>query len=416
MTNKATLLAQSGLFPIGPARLPAPAIINATTVIARNAASLAKLSGENLARTDKGIYDNFIYGGVGTPTTAALAVTVAALEGANYTVLTPSGQSAIVAVLSGLLKTGDHILVADTATFSSKWYLDHVIARSGIAVSYYPPGIGGNISDYIRPETQAIFMESPGSFTFEVEDIPAVVCAAKAQNVLAILDNTWSASTHFDAFKHGIDIVVLSLTKCHAGPAGVSLGAIATRNHELYARFRNEAALLGLNVSPDACAHASLALSTLHIRLKHQAETTLKVLEALKSRPEILRIFHPSLPRNFGYNIWKRDFSGFCSMFSISFDGWTKDDVEALMDCFRVIKIGYGWGGLISLSSHFEADEWRTVSNSGAQGTCLRLYIGLEDAEDICADLIQALDHVLRRRHGSEISVAANRLVPEHTS
>ena len=392
MVRRATLVAQAGTFPVGAAQIPTIPAINATSVLVPRVAALAPLGKETLAASSRDIYEGFHYGGVGTPTTAALAQAVARLEGGRFAALTPSGQSAIATILSALLRPGDHLLVVDTVTYTTRWYLDRILKRGGIDVTYYAPERRFDISTMVQPTTKAIFLESPGSFTFEVQDIRAVAQVARNCGVVSILDNTWAASCFLDPFAGGVDVSVLSLTKYHAGIAGVSLGAIVTDRLDLYEAVREEAALAGLYVSPDVCAQASLAMSTLEARLGHQEASTQIVLDGLNRHPKLRALLHPSRPDHMGHAFWCRDFAGGNSLVSLAFREGERDAVEAIVDRFRLIRIGYGWGGAVSLVTIFEANAGRTVSRAPVSGTCLRLYIGLEDPADVLADLQQALD------------------------
>ena len=394
MTSKATRAAQSGLFPVGKVAIANPPAIVATTVLFPNSAAMTPLTTEALSRSDAEIYDGFYYGGVGTPTTAALARAVAGLEGGAFAALAPSGQSATMAVLSALLKPGDHLLVVDTITYSARWYIDRRLIPAGIEVTYYDPLLDGDgIARLFRPNTRAVFMESPGSQTFEVQDVPAICAAAAAHGILTILDNTWAASLFFEPFRHGVDVALVSLSKCHAGPAGVALGALVTNSAPLYEAIRNETALLGLYVSPETCAAAATVLPSLALRVRHQEASALAVIASLAARSEVRRIMHPSRPGCPGHEIWRRDFTGANSLFSIEFGaGFSKRDVDAFADRLRLVRIGYGWGGAISLVSAFGANEFRTASRSPARGTCLRIYIGQEDPQDLVADFAAALD------------------------
>ncbi|MDC0710708.1 aminotransferase class V-fold PLP-dependent enzyme [Stigmatella sp. ncwal1] len=391
MTHKAHRAAQAGLFPVGNVEIPVLPTIHATTVLFPDTRALAPLDRDSLSRSGGSPYDNFYYGGVGTPTTEAFSRTVAGLEGGTHAVLAPSGQSALVATLSALLKQGDHVLIVDTVTYTTRWYIDQCLAPSGVTVTYYPPEVT-DIGPYLRPNTRVVFMESPGSLTFEVQDVPAICRTARHHKAVTVLDNTWAASHCFEPFSHGADISVLSLTKYHAAPAGVSLGAVVTRDEGLHGTIKNQAALLGLHVCPEACSRAALALATLELRLRHQEKTVRHVLEGLAGHPALHALFHPSLPDALGHEQWRRDFTGTNSLLSLSFQGLDRATVLARVDRFRVIRIGYGWGGNLSLVTVFEANEWRTVSRTQARGTCLRIYLGLEEPAELLADLRQALE------------------------
>ena len=308
MTKRPTRLAQSGLFPIGGVTLPATPAINATTVMVDNVEALAAINSDSLGGDRRDIYANFYYGGVGTPTTAALENLVAMLEGGEQALVTPSGQSAIVATLSALLGPRDHLLVVDTVTFTTRWWIDRMAARTGVEVTYYPPEIAAEIGALLRANTRAILMELPGSFTFETQPVAEICAIASARGVLTVLDNSWAASTFFAPFDHGVDVSLLSLTKCHIGPSGVSMGAVVTKDAALGAAIRNEAALQGLYVSSDACAKAMAMLATLELRVVKQDANARAALRALQELEEVSALFHPSLPRARGHEIWKRDF------------------------------------------------------------------------------------------------------------
>jgi cystathionine beta-lyase len=394
MVERATRVAQAGIFPIAGVKLPTTPAINATTVLVDEIESLAAIDEESL-RADRGdVHQNFYYGGVGTPTTANLERAIALLEGGDQAVVTPSGQSAVVAVLSAMLKPGDHLLVVDTVTFSTRWYIDRLASRMGLEVGYYRPDIAGEIEALFQADTRLVLMESPGSFTFEVQPVAEIAAIASRRGVVTLLDNTWAASTFFSPFDHGVDISLLSLTKCHIGPTGISMGALVTRDAGSSAAIRNEAALLGLFVSSDACAKAMAALATLELRVRRQDANARTVLESLSSLRGVKAIFHPSLPNASGHAYWKRDFSGAAPLISIALEQTSMGDLRRVVNAFRVIKIGYGWGATISLASLFELNEWRRASQVAAAGPAIRLNIGLEDPSDICEDLLRAVRDV----------------------
>jgi cystathionine beta-lyase len=397
MIAKATMAAQSGIFQLGQVAIPTPPALVATTVLFPNTAALPALSKESLACSDGGdAYANFYYGGVDTPNTVAYAKAIATMEGGALAVLAPSGQSATVATMSALLKPGDHAMVVDTITHTTRWYIERLRA-GGIDVTYYDPTLGAEVLDGARGNTRVIFMESPGSLTYEVQDVPAISDAAARRKIISVLDNTWSASQFFNPFDHAVDISILSLSKYHAAPVGVSMGAVVTNNRTLYEEIKNEAALLGMHVSPEACARASTSLASICLRLKHQEEAARIVMNGLDGRPELKRLVHPSRPDCVGHHLWRRDFSGANSLVTVEFQDPGEHQVCRLADAFKLVKIGYGWGGLTSLITIFAANEWRTVSRSPSAGTCMRIYVGLEDPHDILHDVEDALDRVMRQ-------------------
>lgn len=391
MTTKQTRLAQSGLFPTGKVSVTNPPAFVTTTVVFPNADVLPTVTRESLVRSSGGLYENFYYGGVDTPNTVALARMIAEIEGSSSAVLTPSGQAAIVATASALLRPGDHVTVVDTVTYTTRWYFER-LRNSGIFVDYYPPDANESISDYFRDNTRLVFMESPGSFTFEVQDVPAICREAAGRGVTTVLDNTWSASMLFDPFQHGVDVSIISLTKYHAAVAGVSLGAVVLGDPELHERIKTEVAILGMHVSPDVCARASVVLPTLSLRISHQEKAIQNVLARIQSRHDIKRLYHPSLGTCVGHAIWRRDFRGANSLFSMQIEPNDSKRMRAFVNAFKTIKIGYGWGGPTSLATAFQANEWRTASYTDANGLCLRIYVGCEDPGDVADDIEQALD------------------------
>jgi len=394
MASKLTMAAQSGIFPVGQVAIPTPPPFVATTVLFPNTAALPSLTKESLTFAYAGDpYANFYYGGVDTPTSTAFAIAIATMEGGCTAVLAPSGQSATVATMSALLKQGDHLMVVDTITHTTRWYIERLRA-GGIEVTYYDPKLGAAALDDARANTRMIFMESPGALTYEVQDVPAICDVAARRKIISVLDNTWSASQFFAPFDHGVDISILSLSKYHAAPAGISLGAIVTNNRTFYEQIKNEAALLGLHVSPDACAKASNSLTSICLRLKHQEQTASIVIDGLSGRPEIKQIVHPSRTDCVGHDLWRRHFTGANSLITLEFNALSESQVHSIANTFRLVKIGYGWGGITSLVTIFKANEWRAVSKSANAGTCMRIYAGLEDPHDILQDIESALDAV----------------------
>ncbi|WP_322044729.1 trans-sulfuration enzyme family protein [Paraburkholderia sp. J67] len=389
----ATLLAQAGIFPVGSVMVPVTPAVNATTVISRRFGDDAGIDEGALTANNDSVLDGFNYGSLRTPTSNNLVRALCSLEGAAFASLTPSGQSAITVTLLSLLRPGDHLLAVDTATYSTRWFLERRLSELGVEVEYYPPDTS-DISAYFRPRTRVVFLESPGAFTFEVQDVPSIARACRRAGIVSVLDNTWAALTFFRPLRSEIDVSVVSLSKNAGGPVGVSLGAVFTNDTALYRKIANEIALHGLAVSADACSATLTSLTTMDLRLERQQQTTSILLEKLGSHSLVRTVFHPSRQMHPGHSLWKRDFSGSNSLISVSLSDVTKPKIQGFLDALEVFRIGYGWGGTISLVSIFMANEHRSVSRCDTDGLCLRIYIGTESCADLTTDIERALEQL----------------------
>ena len=325
----------------------------------------------------------YTYGRRGTPTTRALEEAICALEGGARTVLTPSGLSACTLAIMAVASAGDHILVTDSVYGPTRVFCEKLGKRFGIATSYFPPLTGAGITEYIRPETKAIFLESPGSLTFEVQDVPAIATIAREKSIAVIIDNTWATPLHFNALGHGADLSVQSVTKYLGGHADVLLGTVTANG-----RYRDQLVLahgtLGLCASGDDAFLALRGLRTLSVRLKHQQESATEIATWLKSRPEVARVLFPPLHDDPGHLLWKRDFTGACGLFGVVLRAASDKAVAAMIDGLKHFGIGYSWGGFESLI--LPARYPRSFPPK-FEGPLIRLHIGLEDVEDLKADL-----------------------------
>ena len=332
--------------------------------------------------------EGYSYGLYGTPTALELAARLRELEGASHTFLVPGGQAAIALVYLALCDAGRHALVPHSVYGPNKEMSANLLKRLGITVESYPPMIGAGISKLIRADTALIWTESTGSVTMEVQDVPAICKAAHERGVPVALDNTYSAGVLFDAFKHGVDISIQALTKYVGGHSDLLLGAVSVRE----ARFRDLVGdtykQLGMGVSPDDCSLALRGFSTLGVRLARLEASALAVARWLTARPEIKAVYHPALPSCPGHENWKRDFAGSASVFSILFqDRFNAAQVGAFLDALRLFRIGMSWGGVTSLALVYPNLDRPT----DYQGRLVRLNVGLEEPEDLIADLAQAL-------------------------
>ncbi|MEO5578630.1 MAG: cystathionine beta-lyase [Sphingomicrobium sp.] len=332
--------------------------------------------------------DHYRYGLTGTPTARELAIRIAELEGAHRTFLVPGGLAAISATYLTTCKAGSHVLLPASAYPPNRELAEGVLSRFGIEVEHYDPLIGADIATLIRANTALIWCESPGSITMEIQDVPAIAAAAKARGVPVALDNTYAAGMLFDAFAAGVDISLQALTKYVGGHSDLLLGSISARDAKMARRIRTTLEQLGMGVSPDDCALALRGLATLDVRLRALEQSTLEVAKWLKQRAEVKAVLHPALTDCPGNAIWKRDFTGSASLFSLIFDDWSAGQVERFVDSLKLFKIGYSWGGVVSLVMAYP-NLTRPTAEDGPR--LVRLNIGLEHPADLIADLDQAI-------------------------
>ncbi len=329
------------------------------------------------------------YGIYGTPTTLKLGARIAELENARHTFVVPSGMAAITLIYLAYCKTGSHALVPETAYGNSFEVAEGLLAPLGIEVESYDPMIGGGIAKLIRDNTSLVWTESPGSITMEVQDVPAIAAAAHARDIPVALDNTYAAGVLFDAFAHGVDVSMQALTKYVGGHSDLLLGTVSVNSEAAMLQVGTTYRLLGLNVSPDDSALALRGLQTFGVRLQQLEQSTLTVAKWLKQRSEIELVLHPAFADCPGHDLWKRDFTGSASVFSIVFrSDWTPERVMKFVDRLRLFKIGYSWGGVTSLVMAYES-LGRAYRNYGRQ--LVRFNIGLEESQDLIADIEQAL-------------------------
>lgn len=329
------------------------------------------------------------YGRNGTPTTWALCDALTALEpGAAMTRIFPSGAAAVAAALLSVLEAGDELLMVDSAYGPTRALCETLLKRFGVTTTYYDPMIGAGIDALIGERTRAIFMESPGTHTFEVQDVPAICAAAKARSLYTLLDNTWATPLFFRAIQAGIDLSVVACTKYIGGHADLMLGSV-TVTEAVADRFDRSRRMLGQTAGPDDAWLALRGLRTLDVRLRRHEENGLKVARWLADQPQVARVLHPALPDCPGHDIWQRDFAGATGLFSIVLNGGDAAGRARLIDSLKLFGIGYSWGGFESLA--VPADVVRTATSRDHEGPLVRLHIGLENPDDLIADLAAAL-------------------------
>ncbi len=328
------------------------------------------------------------YGRRGTPTSEALEGAIQAIEGPGCAgvALVPSGLSAISTALLAALKSGDHVLVTDSAYRPTRTFCDGVLARLGVETTYYDPLIGAGIAGLFRPNTRAVFLEAPGSQSFEMQDVPAIAAAAHERGLTVLMDNTWSTPLYFQAFAKGVDLSIQAGTKYIGGHSDVMLGTISA-NASLWPRLKETVTTMGLCVGPDDMYLALRGLRTLGVRLERHRQSALTVARRLRARPEVRRVLHPALEEDPGHEIWRRDFTGSSGLFSIVLQPAGDAAVHAFLDALELFGMGFSWGGYESLVILFDCSGYRTATRWAPGGPALRFHIGLEDPSDLIADL-----------------------------
>ena len=361
-----------------------PPVWRASTVLFDDVAALRRAVGRS--------NDVLYYGRRGTPTQWSLADALTELEpGAAGTTLHPSGVAAVTTTLLALLEPGDELLMVDSAYEPTRAFCDGMLARMGITTRYYDPNVSGEAIEALFSErTRLIFLESPGSLTFEVQDVPALAAAARARGVLSVIDNTWATPLLFPAIAHGVDATILACTKYVVGHSDAMLGSV-TAVAGVFERIRKAAQGLGQHVAPDDAFLAARGLRTMGVRLQAHEAGGLAVARWLGGHARVTGVLHPALPGCPGHGLWQRDFRGASGLFAFAIGG---DDAARvrLVDALRHFGIGFSWGGFESLALPIDPDRLRTARLWASPGPMIRLHIGLEDPADLIADLEQALE------------------------
>ena len=333
--------------------------------------------------------NRYLYGTHGSPSTDALEEAWNVIEGSFGTVLLNSGLAACTTPLLALLSAGDDILIPDSVYAPTRHFADGILKRMGIGARYYDPMIGGGIEALMQPNTKVVFTESPGSLTFEVQDIPAIAAAARKHGAYTVMDNTWATPLLFRPLDHGVDVSIQAGTKYPAGHSDVLIGW-ASCNERSYQLVKNAKLQLGQHVSADDVFLTLRGLRTMDLRLREQGRNALDIAHWLKARPEVLKVLHPALPDCPGHDLFKRDFKGASGVFSIVLNGASREQAFAFADNLTLFGSGASWGGFESLIVFFDVTEMRKIAPFRPGGPTLRLQIGLEGVDDIKADLDQA--------------------------
>jgi cystathionine beta-lyase len=374
----ATCVARGGPRPEQQSGLINPPLHRASTIVYPDVTSYMK-------RHER-FYDGVMYGSHGTATTFALAEALSALECAAGTVITPSGSAAIALALASCLSAGDHVLLADTVYGPTRRFAETVLRRFGIAVDYFDPLAGVSIARLFQPETRAVFLESPGSATFEMMDIPAVAALARSRGALSIMDDSWASPLNFQPLRAGVDFSIQSGSKYIGGHSDLVIGSISVASREHYERIRDMSARWGCHVSPDDCYLAMRGLRTLSVRMERHQANARHLSEWLRGQPEVRQILWPALEDDAGHALWRRDFRGASGVFGLVMNPMTSTQRCAFFNGRSLFALGSSWGGHESLMVPTVPAPERTCRRV-PQGELVRIHAGLEDAEDLIADL-----------------------------
>ncbi|MDE0059950.1 MAG: cystathionine beta-lyase [Defluviicoccus sp.] len=378
-----TIITTAGRDPEANFGIVNPPVYHASTI---THATVAAMREARERRFEPRIYT---YGRHGTPTHSALEEAVAAVEGGERAVCLGSGLAAINAAILAFVETGDRILMADNVYSPARRFCDSFLGRFGVETTYFDPAIGAAIAELIDERTRIVYVESPGSLTFEMTDIPAVAAPAHEAGAVVIMDNTWAAGVLFKPFEHGVDVSVQAATKYIVGHSDVMMGTVTT-SEALWPKVRQSAADLGANCGPDDVYLALRGLRTLGVRLRQHHQNGLVLARWLQDRPEVDRVLHPALPDDPGHALWKRDFTGACGLFGVVLKPAPEAAVAAMLDGMELFSMGASWGGFESLILPTNPAAIRTATRWDA-GPTIRIHAGLEDTGDLIGDLDRGL-------------------------
>jgi len=332
----------------------------------------------------------FTYGTRGTPTTVALANALSELEDAEGTVLVSSGLVAVTLPLLAFLCAGDHCLIVDSVYNPTRHFCDTVLKQLGMEVEYYNPDIGSDISSLLKENTKVVFLESPGSNTYEIQDIPAIMTALKNTDIVTMIDNTWATPLYFKPLDHGIDISIHALTKYPGGHSDLVMGSVSA-NERTWKQLLSTHGAMGLCGNGDDAFLVLRGLRTMGIRLERHSKSAMTVARWLQKRPEVSRVLYPALPEDPGHQLWKRYFKGASGLFGFVLTGADREQTGKFLDALTYFGLGYSWAGFESLAVVSYLSD-RTIATGPTEGVVIRLQIGLEDPEDLIADLEHAFN------------------------
>jgi cysteine-S-conjugate beta-lyase len=366
-----------------------PPVVHGSTVLYPTADDLRAHRGE------------FRYGRHGTPTTRALQGAMMELEGPQCAGvgIAPSGAAAISTALLSVLKSGDHLLVCDNVYQPTRNFCNGLLARYGVETTYFDPLIGSDIAELFKANTRAVLVEAPGSQSFEMPDVPAIASVAHARGAIMIDDNTWATPLYHRSLEQGVDISVQAVTKYIGGHSDIMFGTISA-NARTWPTVAETIRLLGVCAGPDDVFLAIRGVRTLSVRLAQHNKSGIEMARWLAARPEVIRVLHPALEGDPGHQIWKRDFTGASGLFSIVLKPAPQEAVDALLNSLKLFGMGFSWGGFESLAVPFDCTSYRTATKWQPGGPAVRLHIGLENVEDLKADLARGFDAFKRHTSG----------------
>jgi cystathionine beta-lyase len=341
----------------------------------------------------------FTYGRRGTPTINALTAAITALEGGARSWVAPSGLAALTLVMTAFVKAGDEILITDSVYQPVRRVANRLLTRMGVTPRYYDPSIGAGIAELITERTRLVMVESPGSQTFEMQDLPAIADAAHARGVWVAFDNTWATPLFFKPLEHGADVSVQAATKYTVGHADAMLGLV-TANERAAPHIAQAHEDLGLCAGPEDCFLALRGLRTMGVRLARHQASAIEIAEWLAARPEVDRVLYPALPGHPGHALWQRDFKGSSGLFSVVLKPCPDKGLKAMLDGLTLFGMGYSWGGYESLAVPFDPRAYRTATTWDAAGPAIRLHIGLDAPEDLKADLAAGFERLASTEAG----------------
>lgn len=376
-----TLAAHAGFDPASHHGTVNPPVYHTSTVIFPTV--------ELLERGESKPFEGMRYGRVGTPTSKAFEDAVTALEGGYGAVVASSGLGSCCSALLAWLEAGDHALIADCVYGPTRAFASRVLAGFGVEVEYYDPEIGADIKALFRPNTRVVYLESPGSWSFEVQDVPAITELAKARGIAVMIDNSWATPVYFKPLAHGVDLSIQAATKYIGGHSDAMLGVTTASDQKTYEQLKTGHVLMGQSAGADDIYYGLRGLRTLPLRLERHGQTGLALADWLMERPEVQRVLHPALPGDRGYSLWKRDFTGCTGLFGVLLKPYSRAAVTAMVEGMSLFKMGWSWGGFESLIVPGFHLPTRTAKDWD-DGVLLRIHAGLEDIDDLKADLAEA--------------------------
>ena len=374
--KRATKLIHAGSHPENHSGIINPPVYRASTVNYNTV--------KNMKRLRQNPNDNFVYGRLGTPTSKAFEEAVASLEGADKTIAMGSGLAAISAAILSFVRAGDHILVCDNAYSPTRNLCDQFLDRFGVETTYYDPLLGNKIKDYFRENTKLVYTESPGSHTFEIQDIGSITEIAHKSGIKVVMDNTWGAGYFFRALDYNVDVSIQAATKYYVGHSDAMAGTVSMSGENIKP-VTDMVGILGYNIAPDDAYLALRGMRTLNVRLKKHEKNALRIAEWLVGRDEVDKVLHPALESCPGHKFWKRDFSGSNGLFGLIFKTENANAINIFIDSLELFGLGGSWGGCESLV--LPTNVTRTETSWKHNHNSIRFHVGLEDPDDLINDL-----------------------------